>query len=204
MREKRIQLLIGILAFVAVGYLTRQAVHWFRKGPGIPSRLLERTWIDQPIAKGETVVVAVPWPLDPAKLDFPPEMARMVTHSETLRHQADGLHIMTMYAFFGKVKTLSLDQAADGALRNIKTVPGTASVKSAKRETTVLGCQRAFELEARITRTEGEPVLMHELMFVMGRALYQIILIHMADEPLGPKVWDRIRSNIRYQAPSSP
>ena len=98
----------------------------------------------------------------------------------------------------------SLEGAANGAINNLKTVPGTTNVAAGKHELMLFNGQTpGFEIDARIERQRGEPLQMRGVVFGNGPELYQILMICRADQARGAAVWERIRSSIHVQGTRS-
>lgn len=187
--------LAGVVSFLVVGYATRLTIDWIRREPAVSTDIAKRPWVEQALAPG-SVSIDVPWPLERQESPLPPQVAKLVTRSVTLMHEADGLHVMAAVTSFAPGTPANLDGAADGALANMKTVQGTRSVNGNKRESSVLGL-RAIELEARIERERGVPLQLRGVIFVRGDDLLQVLLISRSDQPLGAAAWERLRASIR-------
>ena len=66
-----------------------------------------------------------------------------------------------------------------------------------RRTDTRLFGQRAIELELRIDREKGDPVVMHAIVVLRGLELIQVMSIAWQELPNGRKAWQRIRDSAR-------
>ena len=198
MSRKALGLVVGIAAFIAGSYAARTAIDFIRREPGVSSKLVQASWVQQAI--GGTSF-DVPWPLETQDLKLPDQVARLVQSGITLSHEADGLNVMAMHMAFVSGTPTSLDGAAEGAVNNLRTVPGTLSIAPEKHEMTLFnGSTRAIEIGARIERERGVPLQMRGVVFGNGPELYQILMICRADQTNGPGIWVRIRSSIQRRS----
>ena len=182
-------------AFIAGAWITRQGIDWLRREPAVSSKVVQQPWVTQSF-DSSGCVFDVPWPLQPTSLDFPPAAARAMVSSTVLTHEADGMNIMAMHISLLPGTSGNLEGAADGAINNMRTVPGTVSVNGSKHPATLLG-QPAFDIEARIERQRGGPLQLYAVVFGQGTELYQVQFIAAADQPAAQATWKRLRDSLR-------
>jgi hypothetical protein len=197
MNRKPLAIVAGVIAAILGAYVTRQAIDLFNREPSIPQDLANRAWVEQSLGSGFTF--DVPWPLQPQTLPLPPELTRLIAESRTASHEGDGINVMAMHMSFVPGTPTSLEGAADGAIQNLKTNPGTASVEGSKNEISIAG-ERAFEIEATIKRTRGVPLRMRGVVFGDSPQLYQIIFVCRADQTAASAVWEKLRGSVRRKA----
>jgi len=201
--RKPLALVAGIVAFFAASYFTRQAIDFVRRDQQISKQILEKSWVEQGLG-ATSLAFNVPWNLQPQDLSLPPQLAKLIQSSVTMSHEADGLHVSAMHMAFVPGTPTSLEGAANGAINNLKTVPGTTNVAGGKHELMLFNGQTpGFEIDARIERQRGVPLQMRGVVFGNGPELYQILMICRADQASGAAIWERIRSSIHVQGTRS-
>lgn len=193
--------LVGlVVAISAAVVVTRQTARLLRREPGAADDLATRPWVEQPIGRSG-VVLEAPWHLEGVSVPFPREMAGKVSQWTWIGHEADGIRVMASRVTFAYGISPSLEGAADGMVKNVREVPGTASVTPQRSATTLLG-RPAIELEIHIEREKGESLVMHGIVAVRGLDLFQVLAMARADQPVGGKVWERMRDSIRSATPA--
>jgi hypothetical protein len=155
--------------------------------------MVVQTWVEQQLDRS-SVAFSAPWAMNSKPASLPPEAAQAVTSATQLEHEEDGIMLFAGHQVM-KVGEPSIDGAVDRALQKIKAVPGTASVASTTRETSVIG-RRCVDVDARIERQGGSPFEMRAAIFGDGADLYQIMIIYAADDSNGRRVWERVRATI--------
>jgi hypothetical protein len=106
---------------------------------------------------------------------------------------------MTGRVLFAHGVQPNLEGAADGMVRNVEALPGTKSVATRKWDTKLLG-SRAIEVEMRIARLKGDPLLMHGVVVLVRRLeLVQLLSIARADQPAATEAWSRMRDSMRIE-----
>ena len=194
-------MLAAIVGFVLASAGMHQLLQWWHREPAVPTNLAQRAWVETPLA---TVVFDTPWALHADKLDLPAEIKDLVKSSAYIANEVDGLTIGAMeFSFAQDIDVPSrLDGAADGALANLRTPPGTLSVDPHKSDTTVLG-NRAIELDARIRRDGGEPLRAHGVVLSDNNSLFILIAVARADQAGADTAWNRILKSIRARSPAA-
>jgi hypothetical protein len=188
-------LVVSAVACAAAALATQHAIGWLRREACVPKAVIERSWLQQSLA-GSQYVFSAPWPLERQLLTLPLEVQKLVTTMETYGHEADGLNIMAMRAVYQDGVALSLEGAADGAIANVRSMPGVASVEGSKAPSSVAG-QPAYEVTATVRREHGEPLAMHGIVFNHGNELCQLILTSRADQAIAGQAWEKLRSSIK-------
>ena len=192
--SKPIAGVVAVVAFVAASAGVKQLLQ--RHEPSIPSNLATQPWTE--VTLGARIAFDAPWQLHAERFDLPPQVVALVKSSTYLTNEADGVMIGAMeFSYRADVDVrANLDGAADGAIANLHTPPGTLSVDASKSDTTILG-SRAIEVDARIHRDRADPLRAHGLVFSDQNELVMLISISGADEDGGALVWDRVRKSIR-------
>lgn len=198
MSKRSISIIAGVIAFVAAFYIGRDIAR-NRPEPPIDAQVVTRPWIEESL--GPTgITLSVPWQLQEEHIKYPPEIDRLIESDQTLSHESDGMHIMAIEITFTRSAPLNLAGAADGAINNLKTVSGTESVEGRKIETSLNSPHApAYEIDARITRTSGQPLRTRGILFLRGYELYQVLLICRDDQPLGNIAWEKLRNSIHEE-----
>jgi hypothetical protein len=127
---------------------------------------------------------------------FPKELAGKIQQWTWIGHEADGLSVMAARVVYASAEHLSLEGAADGMVKKIESTPGSRVVSPRRSETTLLG-KPAIEVDLRIERERGEPLLMHGIVVLRGSELIQLLSISRADQPRGAQAWARMRDSVR-------
>lgn len=195
MESKSVKVIAAIVAFLVGGFLARQAIDWIRREPAVSKNVVEKAWVQQTWGASQYSFEA-PWRLEAMDLKFPPELTRLIKSSSALGHEADGLLVQAQHILYDPTVQLSLEGAADGALANLKSVPGTKATANEKKQTTVLSLP-AYEFSARIERERGFPLQLHGLVFAEGQELYQLQVICRADQEEGSAAWRKILASIK-------
>jgi len=184
---------------VLVGWVAgNSAMSWFRREPAVAKDLLSRPWVTGEIGQS-SVMLDTPWPLEGVLVPFPKEFSGKVQQWTWLGREKDGLNVMAGRVLFSRSERPNLEGAADGMVRNIEAMPGTKSVTTTRRETRLLGSP-AIELELKIQRKSGEPLLMHGAVIVVRRLeLLQLLSIARADQPIATEAWARMRNSLRIE-----
>lgn len=182
-----------------VGWVAgNSAMSWFRREPVVARDLLTRHWVAAEIGQSN-VMLDTPWPLEGVAVPFPNEFSGKVQQWTWLGREKDGLNVMTGRVVFSRTEQPNLEGAADGMVRNIEAMPGTKSVSTTRRETRLLGSP-AIELELRIQRKSGDPLLMHGVVILVRKLeLIQLLSIARADQPIATEAWARMRNSLRIE-----
>lgn len=191
-RKLLVGLPIALLSFFVARAITRKAATALSE-PGIPDALVTRPWVEQPIGLSG-VAIDVPWRLEGKSVPLPKEI--QVTLWAWMGHEAEGLNVMASRVVYAYGTRTSLDGAADGVVEYVRRVPGTKAVRNRRTDTRLFG-QRAIELELRIDREKGDPVVMHAIVVLRGLELIQVMSIAWQELPNGRKAWQRIRDSAR-------
>jgi hypothetical protein len=141
------------------------------------------------------VALETPWHLQGVSVPLPKELSGKVRQWTWIGHEADGLDVLAARVVYAAAQP-SLEGAANGMVKNVEALPGTRSVVPQRRDTTLLG-QPAIEVEMRIAREKGPPLLMHGIVVLRGPELIQLLSIARADQPLASEAWARMRNSIR-------
>jgi len=186
-------------AAVLVGWMAgNSAMSWFRREPGVAKDLLTRHWVTDEIGQS-SVMLDTPWRLEGVSMPFPKEFAGRVQQWTWIGREKDGLNVMAGRIVFSRTERPNLEGAADGMIANIQAMPGTQSVSTRKSEKKLLGSP-TIEVEMRIQRKKGDPLLMHGLVcHVRQSELVQLYSIARADQPLGTEAWARMRNSMRIE-----
>jgi hypothetical protein len=195
-KNKPLKVLVGAAAFLAAFYVVRQAFDWVRREPAVPKEIAGKAWVENRL-EGSPIVFEAPWRLQPEPINFPDEVARLLTSSQFLMHEENGLTVSAMRMSFLPGTPMSLEGAAEGTISGRGT-PDTVSVKGSKRASILLGLP-AFEVEARMERKRGGPLQMYGVVFYRGLDLYQFQLGGPADQPAALDSWKRLRESIRIR-----
>ena len=184
---------------VLVGWVAgNSAMSWFRREPAVAKDLLTRQWVTGEIGQS-SVLLDTPWPLEGVAVPFPREFSGKVQQWTWLGREKDGLNVMTGRVLFSRTERPSVEGAADGMVQNIQAMPGTKSVSTTRRETRLLGSP-AIELELKIQRKSGDPLLMHGVVILVRRLeLVQLMSIARADQPIATEAWARMRNSLRIE-----
>jgi hypothetical protein len=191
-RKLLVGLPIALLSFVVARTITRKAAIALSE-PRIPDALVTRPWVEQPIGLSG-VAIDVPWHLEGKSVPLPREIK--VTKWAWIGHEAEGLNVMASRVVYAYGTRTSLDGAADGVVEYVRRVPGTRAVTDRRTDTRLFG-QRAIELEVRIEREKGDPVVMHAIVVLRGLELIEVMSIAWQELPNGRKAWERIRDSAR-------
>jgi hypothetical protein len=196
MKNKPVAVLAGILAALVGAWVAHNAFDRIRgvKG-GVAPEVLTEPWSHQSLGAVADFVFDTPWTLEPTKLDLPAELLKRFTRIHTYSHEAQGLSVLASEIAMASGSP-SLEGAADGAIRNVKSQPATASVEASKQPTAV-GGYPAIEIEATVRQKSGDPLHLHGLVVVRGSELFQLVLIHRQDQPLGNQAWSKTRASVR-------
>jgi hypothetical protein len=186
-------------AAVLVGWLAgNSAMSWIRREPGVAKDLLSRQWVTGQIGRS-SVMLDTPWRLEGVSMPFPKEFSGKVQQWTWLGREKDGLHVMTGRVVFSRTERPNLEGAADGMVRNIEAMPATRSVSARRWERKLLGSP-AIEVEMRIQRKKGDPVLMHGVVILVRQSeLVQLLSIARADQPVANEAWARMRDSMRIE-----
>lgn len=184
----------GAVAFIVTGAVMRHVLSPARHEPEIASEIVDATWVEERL--GPEVVFEAPWPLESTSPDLPLELRALVKSSTWRSHEAHGLVIQAIAFTYRDGVPGDLDGAAQGAIANLRTVPGTLAVEPTTTETTVDGV-RAIELAAIIRRDRGEPLRLRGLTLLIDHTLISFMLSAPADQVVAGRVWDRMRQTIR-------
>jgi len=184
---------------VLVGWLAgNSAMSWIRREPGVAKDLLSRPWVTGEIGQS-SVMLDTPWRLEGVSMPFPKEFSGKVQQWTWLGREKDGLNVMTGRVLFARTERPNLEGAADGMVRNVEAVAGTRSVSTRRWERRLLGSP-AIELEMRIQRQKGDPLLMHGVVVLVRQLeLVQLLSIARADQPLATEAWARMRNSMRIE-----
>ena len=186
------------VAVVAGWLVGNSAMHSIRREPGVAKDLLTRHWVTGEIGQS-SVMLDTPWRLEGVSMPFPKEFAGRVQQWTWLGHEADGLNVMTGRVLFARSERPNLEGAADGMVRNIEAMAGTRSVSTRRWERKLLGSP-AIEVEMRIQRQKGDPLLMHGIVCLVRQLeLVQLYSIARADQPLATDAWARMRDSMRIE-----
>lgn len=197
MNSKPLAVVVGLVAAFAGAFVARKAFQHFRREPTVARDILTRPWVKQQIGQSG-VGLETPWRLEGLSMPLPKELSGLVSEWTWIGHEADGLNIMAARVRYAPQVVTSLEGAAQGALKNLRAMPGILKVTPQEYDTTLLG-QPAIELDARLERKTGEPLRVHAIFGMRGPDLFQVLLISRADQPLGEKVWDKTRATIRLR-----
>jgi hypothetical protein len=184
---------------VVVGWLAgNSAMSWIRREPSVAKDLLSRHWVSGEIGQS-SVMLDTPWRLEGVSMPFPKEFSGKVQRWTWLGREADGLNVMTGRVVFARTERPNLEGAADGMVRNIEAMAGTRSVSTRRWKRTLLGSP-AIEVEMRIQRSQGDPLLMHGIVVLVRKLeLVQLFSIARADQPLATDTWARMRNSMRIE-----
>jgi hypothetical protein len=197
-RPLRVKVLVTAAAVLAGWLAGNGAMSWFRREPGVAKNLLSRPWVSGEIGQS-SVHLDTPFRLEGVAVPFPKEFAGSVSQWTWLGREEGGIHVMTGRVLFAHGVQPNLEGAADGMVRNVEALPGTKSVATRKWDTKLLG-SRAIEVEMRIARLKGDPLLMHGVVVLVRRLeLVQLLSIARADQPAATEAWSRMRDSMRIE-----
>lgn len=196
MKNKPVAVLAGVLAALVGAWVAHNVINSIRGAKSVSPEVLTQTWSHQSLGAGADFVFDAPWTLEPTKLDLPPEMRQQLTRFNTLSHEAQGLNVMASDLAVPPQFSPNLERAAEGAIDNVKNQPSTASVE-AKKQPTAVGGYPAMETEATVRQKSGDPLQLHGLLVVRGSEMFQLLLIHRQDQPLGVQAWNKARASVR-------
>jgi hypothetical protein len=187
------------VAAVVVGWLAgNSAMSWIRREPGVAKDLLSRPWVTGEIGQS-SVMLDTPWRLEGVSMPFPKEFSGKVQQWTWLGREKDGLNVMTGRVVFARTERPNLEGAAEGMIRNIEAMAGTRSVSTRRWERTLLGSP-AIEVEMKIQRKKGDPLLMHGIVILVRRLeLVQLFSIARADQSRATEAWARMRNSMRIE-----
>jgi hypothetical protein len=184
---------IVVIAALA-GFVAASAFfEWGRREPSVPSEVADTKWHEEHI--GMRVAFDAPSELHSAASALAPELADVVS-TQFLTNDRDGLVVGAFASSIRVGQMWGLDDAAEGALANLRSPPGTLSVEPTRHDGTVFGV-RAIELDALIRRDHADSLRFRGVAFVLGQELYVISMIARADQVAATAAWRRLRNSIR-------
>lgn len=197
MEAKPLRFVVVIVAAVAGSIGARSAIEWARREPGVAASVLTQPW-SEVAPGGKDVVFDAPLVPKPTTLDLPADVRAQTRQVITGSVEDKGLNVLTMYMQLAPGRVGNLEGAADGALSNIKNIPGTSVASSHKTNTTIAGLP-AIEIEATVQRGKSDEIKLHGLVLGRGEELFQVLVAHRLDQPRGDEVWQRMRGTVRVK-----
>ena len=192
-----VKVLVTAAAVVVGWWAGNSAMSRLRREPDVAKDLLSRSWITSQIGQS-SVRLDAPFRLEGVAVPFPKEFEGKVQQWTWLGREQDGLNVMAGWIGF-TMNEPNLEGAADGMVKNIEAMPGTRSVSTKRSEKKLLGSP-AIEVEMRIQRQKGDPLLMHGVVILVRQLeLIQLYSIARADQPLATEAWARMRDSMRIE-----
>lgn len=180
---------LGTLAFAGGGYGTYELVRTLRPA----AEPQQAAWSEQQVG---SVHFSSPVPLKDEKVDLPDNVKQLVTASRYLAGEASGVTLAATAFTYKDGTQINLEGAADGALANIRAVPGIQDMVPAKKPATLLG-KPAIDLEAKMRRDKGENLQLHGVVFASGPELFIFMMIAKDEHHDAAETWHRLRKSIR-------
>jgi len=196
MKNKPVAVLVGVLAALAGAWIARNAFDWIRGVKPVSPQVLTQPWSRQSLGAGADFVFDSPWTLEPTKLDLPADVLKQFTRFNAFGHEAQGLSVLASDLAVVSGITPSVEGAAEGAINSVRNQSTTKSIE-AKKQPTAVGGYPAFEIEATVQQKRGDPLHLHGLVVVRGSEMFQLVLIHREDQPLGLQAWNKARASVR-------
>jgi hypothetical protein len=184
---------LGTLAFAGAGYGSYQLVLDMREAPPPAAAAAPAPWIEQHL--GSSLVFEAPVQLKLENIELAANVKPLVSSSSYLTGEANGLSIAATAFTYREASSINLDAAADGAIANIRALPGTQLLEPTKTPATVAG-EQAIELGARVKRDSGQMLRVHGAVLAHGSELFIFMLIASADPPATTESWQRLRQSI--------
>lgn len=182
---------LGTLAFAGGGYGTYELVRYLR--PPV-EQAQAQPWTQQQLA---SVHFESPVPLKDEPVALPDNVKQLVTASHYLAGEAGGITLATTSFTYKDGTPIDLQGAADGALANVRAVPGIQDMQPEKKPATLLG-KPAIDLEAKMRR-DKESLRVHGVVFENGSELYIFVMIAKDERREAADAWHRLRESIRLQ-----
>jgi hypothetical protein len=195
MKTRPLAVAVTVAAAIVGGVAARAAIQALRAEPGVPEAVLTQTWTKQSFGNGAFSFES-PIPLKTEAVELPESIRAQIREMTSLTGEAQGLNVGASYMVLPDGRTPSLDGAAEGALGNIRKVPGTVSVDAKKHPTTVMG-RDAIEVEASVKRGDRGPLELHLLVVERGSAMLQLMVLHLQGQPAGEGVWQKLRQSVK-------
>jgi len=197
LEAKPFTVVVGIVAAVAGSMGARSAIEWARREPAVSASVLAKPW-SEVAPGGRDLVFESPLVPRPTALDLPAGVRTQTRQVTAEAVEGEGLNIMTMYMALIAGRTPNLEGAADGALSNIRAMPGASLASSRKTPATIAGLP-AIEIEATVQRARADDLKLHAIVLGRGEELFQVLVLHRLDQPKGDEVWERMRASVKVK-----